>query len=63
MEKTHRPTTPEEERIELHPDSWERFERTVDRVTKSHPARRTEKPTGADQPKAEDRADRAKTGR
>ena len=63
MEKTHRPTTPEEEGIELHSDAWERFERTVDRVTKSHPSRQTGKPTGADQPKAEDHADRAKTNR
>jgi len=58
-----RPTTPEEEGIELHPDAWERFERTVDQVTKTHPARRTGKPVGADQPKAADRADPAKTNR
>jgi len=61
--KPPRPTTPEEEGIELHPDAWERFEHTVDRVTRSHPARRTEKPTGADQPKGADRADRARTSR
>jgi hypothetical protein len=58
-----RPPCPEEEGIELHPDAWERFERTVDKVTRSHPARRTGKPTDADQPKAADRANRAKTNR
>jgi hypothetical protein len=29
MKKPARPTTPEEEGIEFHPDAWERFERTV----------------------------------
>jgi hypothetical protein len=29
MSKPARPTTPEEKGIELHPDAWERFERTV----------------------------------
>jgi hypothetical protein len=51
-----KPTTPEEEGIELHPDAWQRFERTVDRVVKSPPAHRTAKPTGADQPKRKRRA-------
>jgi hypothetical protein len=61
--KPPRPTSPEEEGVELHPDAWERFERTVDRVTRSHLARQTGKPTGADQPKEADRAARAKTNR
>jgi hypothetical protein len=44
------PTTPEEEGIELHPDAWERFERTVDKVVKGgRPATRTRKPAGAGQ--------------
>lgn len=33
--KDHRrpkPTTPEQEGIELHPEAWERFERTFDRL-------------------------------
>jgi dihydroorotate dehydrogenase (fumarate) len=33
-------TTPEEEAIELHPDSWERFEQTVGKVVKGPPAHR-----------------------
>jgi hypothetical protein len=36
-----RTTTPEEEGIELHPDAWERVERTVDAVIKGgRPVRR-----------------------
>ncbi len=46
-----RPTTPEEEGIELHPDAWKRFERTFDKVIKSPPAHRTGKPTGEDREK------------
>lgn len=59
-EKPPRPTTtPEEEGIELHPDAWERFERTVDKVIKSPPVHRTGKPTGEDRPKRSGgRADR-----
>jgi hypothetical protein len=45
-----RPTTPEQEGIELHPDAWDRFERTVDKVTKAPPVHRTGKPTGEDRP-------------
>jgi hypothetical protein len=48
-QKDRRPTTPEEEGIELHPDAWKRFERTVDKVVKAPPAHRTGKPTGEDQ--------------
>ena len=39
-----KPTTPEQEGIELHSDAWERFERTVDKVAKAPPAHRTAKP-------------------
>jgi ferric-dicitrate binding protein FerR (iron transport regulator) len=49
MDKLPRPTTPEEEGIELHSDAWERFERLVDQVAKAPPVHRTAKPTGADQ--------------
>jgi hypothetical protein len=35
-----RPTTPEEEGLELHPDSWERFKRTFHKVVKSGPVHR-----------------------
>ena len=52
------PTTPEEEGIELHPDAWERFEKTFDKVVKSPPAHRTAKPTAEDQPQPK-RRDRA----
>jgi hypothetical protein len=45
-----KPTTPEEEGIEFYPDSWERFERTVDKVIKSPPAHRTGKKAGGDCP-------------
>jgi hypothetical protein len=44
-------TTPAEEGIELHPDAWERFERTVKKVAKAPPAHRTGKPTGEDRPR------------
>jgi hypothetical protein len=33
-------TTPEEEGLDLHPDSWERFEQTVDKVVKGPPPHR-----------------------
>ena len=49
--KPIRPTTPEEEGIELHPDAWERFERAVDKVAKGRPVKRNRKPTGQDRPK------------
>ena len=58
-----KPTTPEEEGIELHPDAWERFERTVDKVAKAPPAHRTGKSTGEDQPKGRGRVSRAKSSR
>jgi hypothetical protein len=32
-------TTPEEKGVELHPDAWERFERTFDKVVKAPPTR------------------------
>jgi hypothetical protein len=44
-----RPTTPEEEGVEFHPDAWERFERTVEKVVTATPAHRTGKKAGADQ--------------
>jgi hypothetical protein len=49
--KPARPTNPEEEGIELHPDSWERFERTFDKVVTAPPVHRTGKPTGEDRTK------------
>lgn len=48
QEKPARPTTPEEEGIELHPDAWERFERTVRKVAQAPPAHRTGRPAGED---------------
>jgi hypothetical protein len=36
-QKRPKPTTPEEEGIELHPDAWKRFEKTVDKVVKGSP--------------------------
>jgi hypothetical protein len=56
--KPKRPTTPQEEGIELHPDAWERFERNVQKVMKAPPVHRTAKPTGGDQPQRK-RRDRA----
>jgi len=46
-----RPTTPEEEGIELHPDSWRRFEETFDKVVKAPPVQRIGKPTVANRVK------------
>jgi hypothetical protein len=48
--KRPQPTTPEEEGIEFHPDSWERFERAVDKVIRAPPVHRTGKTAGADRP-------------
>jgi hypothetical protein len=53
--KTPKTTTPAEEGIELHPDAWKRFERTVDRVVKAPPVHRTAKTTGADLPQRKQR--------
>jgi hypothetical protein len=36
-----KPTTPEQEGIELHPDSWKRFEETAEKVARYRPNRRT----------------------
>jgi hypothetical protein len=60
MAKSKRPllTTPEEEGIEFHPDSWERFERAVQKVIKAPPVHRTGKTTGGDRPQRKPR-DRA----
>jgi hypothetical protein len=55
-----RPTTPEEEGIELHPDAWERFKKTFHKVVKARPAHRAVKTTGEDHPSGKDRA-RAKS--
>jgi hypothetical protein len=62
--KPKRPTTPEEEGTELHPDAWERFERNVQRVMKAPPVHRTGKPTGGGQPQRRKRppADDKKSG-
>src|SRR5579863_1770853 len=46
-----RPTTPEDEGIDLHPDAWARFERTFDKVVKSPPVHRTGKPTDENRPR------------
>jgi hypothetical protein len=51
VSKPARPTTPEEEGIEFHPDSWERFERTVQKVIKAPPVHRTGKTTAGDRPR------------
>lgn len=51
MPTPKRPTTPKEEGIELHSDSWERFERTFDKVVKSPPSHRKATPTVANQPR------------
>jgi hypothetical protein len=55
-----RTITPEEEGIELHPDAWRRFERTVRKTVKAHPVHRTAKATGEDRHEAKDRV-RAKS--
>jgi hypothetical protein len=47
MSKPERPTTLEEEGIELHPDALERFEKTFDKVVKAPPAHQTGKTTVA----------------
>jgi hypothetical protein len=52
--KPRRTTTAEEEGIELHPDAWERFERTVDAVVKGgRPAPRAKRKAkaGANRPR------------
>jgi hypothetical protein len=51
--KRPKPTTPEEEGIELYPDAWERFERTIDKVVEAKvpPVHRTGKPFGGDRPR------------
>jgi hypothetical protein len=49
--KTSRPTTPDEEGIELRENGWAEFERVFDKVVKAPPVHRTGKPTGADQAK------------
>jgi hypothetical protein len=59
-DKPARPTTPKEEGIELHPDAWERFERTFDKVVNAPPSPRTGKPTGEGRPKKRARRDPAK---
>lgn len=58
-----RPTTPEEEGIEFHDDATERFQQTVRKVMQGRPVHRTGKQAGADQPKAQDRAGRARPNR
>lgn len=55
-EKPTKPTTPEEEGIDLHPDSWKRFERTVDKVVNAPPAHRTGKSIDAHHPRKSGRA-------
>jgi hypothetical protein len=50
-----RPTTLEEEGIELHPDAWQRFERTFRKVVKAPPAHRAPKTTAEDRPEGKDR--------
>jgi hypothetical protein len=53
--RQRKPTTPEEEGIELHPDAWERFERTFHKVVKAPPVHRTGKTIAGDQPKRKGR--------
>jgi hypothetical protein len=50
-----KPTTPEDEGIELHSDAWERFERTFHKVVKAPPVHRTGKTTAGDRPKRKGR--------
>jgi hypothetical protein len=50
-DKPVRPTTPEEEGIELHPDAWKRFEQTFDKVVTGPPVHRTGKKVVANRPK------------
>jgi hypothetical protein len=47
-DRPKKPTTPEEEGIEFHPDAWERFEQTVQKVIKAPPVHRSGKTTGVD---------------
>ena len=46
-----RPTTPEEEGIELHPDAWERFEGAARKFVKGMKDRPAAGQAGADHPK------------
>jgi hypothetical protein len=46
-----KPTTPEEEGIELHDDAWQRFERTATEVGHYRPNRETVEPAGANRTK------------
>ena len=48
-------TTPEEEGIELHPDAWNRFQRTFRKVVKPRPARRAAETIAEDRPQANGR--------
>jgi hypothetical protein len=64
MDERPRPkptTTPEEEGIEFHPDSWERFERTVQKVINAPPVHRTAK--AKERPASKGRVHKGKTGR
>src|SRR5438270_9800530 len=45
-----KPTTPEEEGIEFHPDAWERLEKAARHIAKAPPVHRTGKITGVDRP-------------
>jgi len=56
-----RPTTPEEEGVELYPDADERFERAARKFIEG--VRPAAKPTAADQPQKRDRERRAKRSR
>ena len=60
MGDRRKPTTPEQEGIELHPDAWERFEKTFDKVVKAPPAHRTAKSTDGDRPQRKRRGRAAK---
>jgi hypothetical protein len=60
--KPRQPTTPEEEGIELVPDSWERFKRTATEVGHYRPDRAAAKQAAANQPQKK-RSRRAKPNR
>jgi hypothetical protein len=55
-----KPTTPEEEGIELHPDAWNRFKRTFHKVVKLRPVHRAAEKVAEGRPQAKGRG-RAKS--
>jgi hypothetical protein len=60
--KPPRPSTPQEEGIEFHPDAWERFKRTLYKVVKARPVHRTAKRADADHLSVKDRGHAKSSG-